>query len=134
MQESNITVIGTVVQEPKFSITKNGVACCSVRVAVNERRFEKETSSWIDGDSSYFTLTCWRYLAENVAQSITKGDPIVASGKLRVREWKTEEKSGIAVEPEATSLGHDLSRGTSVLTKNRRGTNSEAEVDGLSVA
>lgn len=120
MQESIITVVGTAVQDPKFSITKNGVAFCSVRIAVNGRKFDRESGSWQDGDTNYFTLNCWRFLAENTAQSVQKGDPIMATGRLRVREWKTEEKSGTSVEIEATSLGHDLTRGTATFARSRK--------------
>ncbi|MEY3408107.1 MAG: single-stranded DNA-binding protein [Actinomycetota bacterium] len=134
MNESNMTVIGTVVQDPKFSITKNGVPFCSLRVAVNERKFDKASSTWVDSDTTYFSITSWRMLAENIAQSISKGDPIIAVGKLRVREWKTEEKSGIAVELEVVSLGHDLNRGSAQFQRNRKPASSEWEEPGLSAA
>lgn len=134
MQESNITIVGTVVQDPKFSITKSGNALCAIRVAVNSRRFDKESAAWVDADTNYFTINCWRYLAENAAQSFTKGDPIIATGKLRVREWKTADKSGISVELEANSLGHDLNRGNSAFTKNRKPSDEGWESEGMAAA
>jgi single-strand DNA-binding protein len=134
MQESNITIVGTVVQDPKFSITKSGNPLCALRVAVNSRKFDKDSATWVDSDTNYFTINCWRYLAENVAQSVQKGDPVIATGKLRVREWKTAEKSGISVELEANSVGHDLNRGSSTFSKNRKPLDEGWEPEGMAAA
>lgn len=126
MTEINVSVNGNVVSEPVMVPTKTGVAMCSVRVAVNSRRFDKSTQIWLDGDTTYFNVTAWRGLAENAGASLKKGDPVVVVGKLRVREWTKDEKSGTSVEIEATSIGHDLSRGSSEFTRVSR-----SDFDGL---
>ncbi len=117
MTEINVSLNGNVVSEPAMIPTKSGVAMCSLRVAVNSRKFDKATQIWLDGDTTYFSVTSWRNLAENVEASLKKGDPVVVVGKLRVREWTKDEKSGTSVEIEASSIGHDLSRGKSEFTR-----------------
>jgi single-strand DNA-binding protein len=71
----------------------------------------------VDGDPNYLTVTCWGALAENVESSIKKGDPVVVSGKLKIRQWQDGEKSGTAVEVEAAAVGADLARGTSTFKR-----------------
>jgi single-strand DNA-binding protein len=130
MTEVNVYVVGNVVNDPVMVPTKSGVAMCSLRVAVNSRRYDKATQVWLDGDTTYFSVTCWRGLAENVGASVKKGDPLIVNGKLRVREWSKEEKSGTSVEIEATSIGHDLARGTSEFTRISRSDFESLEVPG----
>lgn len=129
MTEINVSLNGNVVGEPVMVPTKTGVAMCSLRVAVNSRKFDKVAMSWLDGDTTYFNVTSWRGLAENVGSSVKKGDPVLVVGKLRVREWSKDEKSGTSVEIEAASIGHDLSRGRSAFTRVSR-----SEFDGLESA
>jgi single-strand DNA-binding protein len=90
------------------------------RVASNERRFDKTSESWVDGESLYLSVNCWRRLAENAA-SLVKGDPVIVSGKLRTREWTTEQgERRSAVELEANAVGPDLARCAATVRKQRR--------------
>jgi single-strand DNA-binding protein len=73
----------------------------------------------------FMSVITWRGLAENVAKSFSKGDPIIVSGKLKVRRWDSGERQGTSVEIEAVSLGHDLSRGTSSFTRVKRSISAE---------
>jgi single-strand DNA-binding protein len=81
------------------------------RMAVLPRRFDRETGTWISGDASFSTIVCFRGLAENVTSSIDKGDPLVVTGRLRVREWEREGRWWTVTEIDASSVGHDLARG-----------------------
>jgi single-strand DNA-binding protein len=90
------------------------------RVASNERRFDKTSETWVDGESLYLSVNCWRRLAENAA-SLVKGDPVIVSGKLRTREWTTEQgERRSAVELEANAVGPDLARCAATVRKQRR--------------
>jgi single-strand DNA-binding protein len=71
----------------------------------------------VDGETNWFTVSSFRALATNAAGSVVKGDRVVVSGRLRVRDWKNTDRSGTNVEIEADALGHDLSWGTSVYTR-----------------
>jgi single-strand DNA-binding protein len=120
MTEINLSINGNVVSDPVMIPTKTGVPMCSMRIAVNQRRFDKATQVWLDADTTYLSVTSWRGLAENVGASIKKGDPVIVVGKLKVREWTSDEKSGTSVEVEASSIGHDLGRGMAVFSRNTR--------------
>lgn len=72
---------------------------------------------WVDGETNWCTITTFRQLADNAALSVKKGERVFLSGRLRIREWESGERSGTTVEIEADSLGHDLSWGTSNFTR-----------------
>jgi single-strand DNA-binding protein len=120
MSEIPITVFGNVVSEVRSISTRTGATLSSFRMAVNNRKFSKTTNSWIDLDTTYLTVNCWRQLGDHVLVSIKRGDPVLVSGRLRVREWTNEDKSGTVVEVEASAVGHDLSRGTAVFSRYRK--------------
>ena len=72
---------------------------------------------WVDGETNWYTITSFRTLAINTATSISKGDRIVVSGTLRIRDWDNGERVGTSVELEASNIGHDLVWGTSTFTR-----------------
>lgn len=117
MNDIPITIVGNVCNDPNTNPTTNGIPRTTFRVASNPRRFKDGV--WVDGDATYVTVICFRSLAENVAASIRKGDPVVATGRLRTREW-TGERQGVSVEIDATSVGFDMARGTAAFARSRR--------------
>ena len=120
MNDIITTVIGNAVTDVSLRVTSSGTSVASFRIASNSRRFDKSTSSWIDQEPSYLSITAWSQLAENVALSVHKGQPLVVTGKLKVRQWQDADKSGTNVEIDAVAIGHDLNRGTSEFTKVKR--------------
>jgi len=122
MKETPVTIVGTVVNDlrPK-RVGDDAAMVLNFRMAANERRYDKDSGTWVDGDSLYMTVTCWRRLAENVVACLAKGDPVVVTGKLRTREF--EGKDGEArsvVEMEASAVGPDLARCGADLRRTRR--------------
>jgi len=120
MNDIITTVIGNAVTDVSLRVTSSGTSVASFRIASNSRRFDKSTNSWIEQEPSYLSVTAWSQLAENVALSVHKGQGLVVTGKLKVRQWQDADKSGTNVEIDATSIGHDLNRGTSEFTKVKR--------------
>jgi single-strand DNA-binding protein len=120
MNDIITTVIGNAVTDVSLRVTSTGASVASFRIASNSRRFDKSTNSWIDQEPSYLSITAWSQLAENVALSVHKGQPLVVTGKLKVRQWQDADKSGTNVEIDAIAIGHDLNRGTSEFTKVKR--------------
>jgi single-strand DNA-binding protein len=120
MNDIITTVIGNAVTDVSLRVTSTGASMASFRIASNSRRFDKSTNSWIDQEPSYLSITAWSQLAENVALSVHKGQPLVVTGKLKVRQWQDADKSGTNVEIDAIAIGHDLNRGTSEFTKVKR--------------
>ena len=121
MRETPVTVVGTLVSDMRpRRVGPDGTLVLNFRIASNERRFDKTSESWVDGESLYLSVNCWRRLAENAA-SLVKGDPVIVSGKLRTREWTTEQgERRSVVELEANAVGPDLARCAATVRKQRR--------------
>jgi single-strand DNA-binding protein len=95
-----------------------GVPVASFRLACTPRKFNRRTESWSDGETQWYTVSCWRGLAENCAKSLRRGDPVVVHGRLQLRPYvNSNDVEVVAFEIEAAHVGHDLSRGTSVFTR-----------------
>lgn len=113
----HLTVAGLVATTPRHLVTQDGLPITSFRLASSQRRFDRAQNKWIDGETNWYTITAFRQLAINSAGSVSKGDRILVSGKLRVRDWDNGERAGTSVEIEADGIGHDLSWGSSSFTR-----------------
>ena len=112
-----LTLTGLVATTPRHLVTSEGLPITSFRLASTQRRYDRGAQKWIDGETNWYTVTCFRQLAVNVVGSIAKGQRIVVAGRLRVRDWESGDRAGTTVEIDADALGHDLSWGTSVFTR-----------------
>ena len=114
-QDNTITVRGYVTAEPKMrQRTAEQVPVATIRVGSTPRKLNRETGEWQDGETSYYTVTCWRRLAENVHGSLRKGDMVIVRGKVSTRSWlDDQQRVRMEVQIEADSVGHDLAFGWS---------------------
>jgi single-strand DNA-binding protein len=112
-----ITITGLVATTPRHLITTEGLPITSFRLASTQRRFDRSQERWVDGETNWYTVTTFRQMAINVAGSVQKGDRVVATGRLRIRDWTAGEKAGTNIEVDADAIGHDLSWGTAVFTR-----------------
>lgn len=112
-----ITLTGIVASEPRAVTTGEGLAITSFRLASNQRRYDKTQDKWIEGDTNWYTVSTFRQLAANAAVSIKKGERVVVSGRLKVREYEAAGTKRNSVEVEADALGHDLSWGTAAFSR-----------------
>ena len=113
----NFTVVGLVATTPRNIITADGLSVTSFRLASSSRKFDKQTSQWIDAETNWFSVVAFRQLAENANISIAKGDRVLASGRLKVRDWDNGERTGTTVEIEVDAIGHDLLFGTTTFER-----------------
>lgn len=115
MSDSNITIVGNLTRTPELRYLTNGTAVCNLGVAVN-RRFQKN-SEWVE-EVSFFDVVCWRDLADNVAESVDKGDRVIVTGRLEQRRWENSEgENRSKVEIVADSVGPDLRWATASPTR-----------------
>lgn len=122
MNEAHLTVIGWTAAEPYYTVTANGTPFLSLRVGCTPRRFDRETGSWQDLDTMFLTVNCWRGLADNVnASDFRRGTPVLVTGRLRVRQYERDGQWRFSAEIEASTVGHDLSRGTADFRPAQRG-------------
>jgi single-strand DNA-binding protein len=105
--DNTVTLIGNLTDDPELRFTPNGAAVANFRLAVTPRI--RQGDSWTDGETSFFRVNCWRALAENVTESLTKGARAIVIGRLRMRSWETDggEKRTV-VEVEADEVAPSL--------------------------
>jgi single-strand DNA-binding protein len=116
---NNVTVIGNLTADPELRFTASGVAMVNISVA-DSRRYQDRNGDWQE-DTSFFRGTCWRDMAENVAESLTKGARVVISGRLKQRTWETAEgEKRNVVELDIQEIAPSLRWATATVTKTPR--------------
>jgi single-strand DNA-binding protein len=116
-----LTLTGLIATTPRHIVTSEGLAITSFRLASQQRRFDRKSNQWADADTNWYTVTAFRDLAINASQSLNKGDRVVTVGRLKVRDWSNDDRSGTSIEVEADSLGHDLHWGVSQFQRVAKG-------------
>jgi single-strand DNA-binding protein len=118
--ENQIIIVGNLTDDPELRYTPNGAAVVKFRVAVN-RRFKDEAGNWKDGETSYFTVNAWRTLAENVAETLSRGTRVLVAGRLQMRSWETQDgDKRTVVEIEADEIGPSLRWATAKVERQGR--------------
>ena len=120
--DTNITMIGNLVNDPELRFTPSGAAVAKFTVASTPRYLDKATNEWKDGDSLFLSCQIWRQAAENVAESLTRGMRVIVSGRLKQRSYETKEGEKRTVfEVEVDEVGPSLRNATAKVTKINRG-------------
>lgn len=125
-----ITVSGIIGTVPRRTVANNGAPITSFRLASSQRRFDRAKNDWVDDDTSWFSVTTFRQLAVNAAQSLHKGEHVIVTGRLFIRNWTNAERSGIDVKIVAESLGHDLTWYTTTPVRSVASARTDAERPG----
>jgi single-strand DNA-binding protein len=108
-----ITLRGYVATEVRSTTADSGLAIASFRMCTTERRYDRDAGSWVDGQTNWYSVSLFRQLATNAAFSVHKGDRVIVTGRLKVRQWTLDDgRSGTSVDIDAESIGHDLMWGT----------------------
>ncbi|MDF2992472.1 MAG: single-stranded DNA-binding protein [Microbacterium sp.] len=116
----HITLVGNVVGEPEERTTRGGESIAAFRLAVSERRFDRERSQWVDGHTNYYAVSVFGELGRNALASVRKGERVVVAGRLRLREWENETKRGVSADVTADAIGHDLRWGVTQFRRTPR--------------
>jgi single-strand DNA-binding protein len=128
---SKITVVGNMVDDPELRFTPSGAAVSTFRMAENRRKFNKATNEYEDAGTTFYRVTAWRGLAENVAESLSKGQRVIVAGEFHSEEFDRRDGSkGLGLEINADSVGPDLSYATASVTKVARGNPSSGQGGG----
>lgn len=132
MNDTFVTVCGNVVATPEQRSAKNGERrFTTFRIASTPRRLV--AGEYVNGPTSFLNIVAFGRVGANALQSLDKGDAVIVHGRLRVTQWTNGERSGTSVEIDAHSIGHDLTWGTTVLTKGWRGWPGDDRLDGPEV-
>lgn len=111
--DAYVNVTGYVGAEVELRDTRRGHPCATFRIGTTPRI--RRGSDWMDGETIWTTVMAYRGVAENVAASVSRGDPVIVIGRLRTQRWTGVD--GVDHERmilEASTVGHDLSKGTAV--------------------
>jgi len=114
--DNNVVIVGNVTRDPELRYIPSGTPVTSFGVAWNQR-----SSQGGEEKAHFFDVTCWRELAENVAESISKGSRVVIYGRLDYRSWESENgEKRSAVQIVADEVSPSLRWATAEVTKTDR--------------
>ena len=119
--ENQIVIVGNLTDDPELRYIPNGSAVANFRVAVS-RRVPDGSGGWKDAETSFFRVNAWRSLAENAAESLTRGASVIVVGRLKQRSWETQEgEKRTVIEIEADEIGPSLRWATAKVERQRGG-------------
>jgi single-strand DNA-binding protein len=129
-----VTVIGNLVADPEVRFLSSGAAVCSMRLANTPSK--KVTApdgsvTWEDEGTLWLRLTAWRQLGENCAESLKRGMEVIVQGRLKQRDWVTQEgEKRISIEMDVDAIGPSLRNATATVNKaTRLGANTSQAQD-----
>ncbi len=115
-----VTLVGNITRDPELRFTNTGQATSSFGLAVNRRWQNRQTQEWEEA-TSFFDIVCWREMAENAAESLTRGARVIVTGRLEQRSWETPDGDKRSkVEVVADEIGPSIRWATAQVTKNER--------------
>jgi len=91
MPDATVTIVGNLVADPELRFTSNGAAVANLTIASTPRTYDRQSGEWKDGDALFLRGTVWKEAAENVADNLTKGQRVIAIGKLKQRSFEDRE-------------------------------------------
>jgi single-strand DNA-binding protein len=119
--DTQITVVGNLVDDPELRFTPAGQPVARFRVASTPRFRDNASGEWKDGDSLFLTCNVWRQAAENVAESLQRGMRVIVSGRLRQRSYETKEGEKRTVyEVEVDDVGPSLRNASAKVNRANR--------------
>jgi single-strand DNA-binding protein len=120
--ETVITIIGNLTNDPELRFTPSGFAVASFTVASTPRMFDKQANDWKEGDTLFLRCSAWRDMAENIAESLTRGSRVIVHGRLKQRSFETKEgEKRTVVELDVDDVGPSLRWASAKVNKTSRG-------------
>jgi single-strand DNA-binding protein len=121
MNETALTITGSLTADPELRFTPAGIAVANFTVASNARRFDKATNGYVDAEPIFLRCTAWRTTAENIAESLTRGARVIVTGNLKSNSYETREgEKRTTLELTVTEVGASLLWVTVRVTKTDR--------------
>jgi single-strand DNA-binding protein len=128
--DNTITLVGNITDDPELRFTPSGLPVANFTVAVN-RRFKNANGQWEDKLDGFFRCSCWRDMAENVAESLQKGTRVMVVGRLQEQRWEDQEGGKRSrVEIQVDEVGPSLRWATASVQKSQRSSSSGAGAQG----
>ncbi|MBJ7280507.1 MAG: single-stranded DNA-binding protein [Rhodoluna sp.] len=120
--ELTITVVGNLANDPELRNTNSGIAFVGLNVASTPRTYNRNTSTWEDGETVWVRCTAWRDVADNVARSLTKGTRVIVTGRLKPASayQSNTGEARASIEIEIEEIGPSLRYATATVTRKAR--------------
>ncbi|MCY4726724.1 single-stranded DNA-binding protein [Nocardioides sp. STR2] len=112
------TIVGNLTDDPELRFTPSGKPVANMTVASTPRTFDRQTNEWVDGTTLFLRLAVWGQAAENVAESLVKGQQVIATGKVGQQNWETREgEKRSSFEMNVDTIGPSLTFGSAKFTR-----------------
>lgn len=119
---TTLTIIGNLTADPELKFLQSGAAVANFTIASTPRIYDRTAGEWKDGETLYLRCSLWREAAENVAESLTRGSRVIATGKLKSRSYETSDgDKRTVIELEVEEIGASLRYATATVTKTSQG-------------
>ncbi|MGZ0069998.1 single-stranded DNA-binding protein [Microbacterium arborescens] len=116
--ETVLTVVGNLTADPELRYTQNGLPVVNFTIASTPRTFDRQANEWKDGEALFLRASAWRDFAEHIAGTLAKGMRVVATGRLRQRNYQDREgQTRTAIELEIDEIGPSLRYATAQVTR-----------------
>ena len=122
MNETDVTVVGNIVNSPQRTRLPSGDSVTNFRMASTSRRFDRETQAWTDHRTFFVDVECWGDLGGHVSHTLSKGDPVVVTGEIYTHEWDSDQGRRSRPQIRAAHVGPDLTRGVAEYRRTVRST------------
>lgn len=118
--ETPITIVGNLTADPELK-SPNGATVTNFTVASTPRTFDKHAQEWRDGETLFLRCSIWREAAENVAESLAKGQRVIVQGRLVQRSWEKDGEKRTVIEMQADEVGPSLKYATAQVARRAKG-------------
>ncbi|QEU11615.1 single-stranded DNA-binding protein [Dermabacter vaginalis] len=126
--ETVLTIVGNLTADPEIRFTNSGIPVASFTVASTPRTFDKQANEWRDGDALFMRCSAWRDLAENVAESLTKGARVIVQGRLQQRSYTDKEgNQRTSIDLQVDEVGPSLRYATAQPVRAARNTQQQPQ-------
>lgn len=120
--ETIITIVGNLTADPELRYTPNGKAVANFTIASTPRVYDRQANEWKDGEPLFLRSSLWGEYAEHVASSLTKGNRVIAQGRLKQRSYETREgEKRTSIELDIEEIGPALRYATAQVTRTGQG-------------
>jgi single-strand DNA-binding protein len=133
MPDNTVTLVGNLTRDPELRYTPSGQPIANVGIAVNRVWNDRSTNERKE-QTSFFNVTAWGTLGENVAHSLQKGARVIVNGRIEQRSYETQDgEKRTVVDVIADEIGPSLRWATVDISKNERREGGESGGGGRSV-
>jgi single-strand DNA-binding protein len=118
---TTVTFEGNLADDPQIRFTPSGKQITEITVLVSQRRHNSH-GEWVDGEPTRHVVRAFKTLAENIAESLAKGDRVFVHGTVTTEAW-TDKQTGEKRTTQrvlAEIVGPSLRWATTRITKTTR--------------